>query len=236
MKYFELTFRFDNQDESMTRFDGLPVQELADFLSALNKAVSNKNHLVLSEIKGNCYAPVISTPNKTEFEELKTLHTEIEKGNYESLKKNEKAYFNHISKLLNKGYGLSIYDKDKNFYKNIETLSVKKHYPYFYHTNEIIGILTQIGSRNLASKNTIYVDSYATEIKINKMQEQQLKEYFKVGKIAFYITEKINKESGKVEFAELDSFEIIAEEKSFYQSIESVRNKYGDYFSKQLKS
>lgn len=236
MEYFELTFRFDNQDESMTRFEGLPVQELADFLIALNKAISNKNKLVLSEIKGNCYAPVISTPNKTEFEELKTLHAEIEKGNYEGLKKDERAYFNYISKLLSKGYGLSIYDKEKKFYKNIEALPVKKHYSYYYHTSEIVGVLTQIGSRNLASKNTIFVDSYATEIKIDKTQESQLKEYFKAEKIAFYITEKINKESGKVELAELDSFDLISEGDSFYQSIESVRDKYGDYFSEQLKS
>lgn len=236
MDFFELTFRFDNQDGNMTRFEGLPIQELIGFLNALNKAVSSKNHLVLSEIKGNCYAPVISTPIKTEFEELKVLHTEIEKGNYNALNKNEKAYFNYISELLKKGYEISVYDNEKEFYKNIEILSVRKHYPYFYNTNEIVGVLTQIGSRNLSSKNTMFVDSYATEIKIDEAQENRLKEYFKSGRLAFHITEKINKESGKVEFAELDSFEVLRQEKSFYEAVESVRNKYGDYFSEQLNS
>jgi len=236
IEFFELTFRFNNQDGNMSRFKGLSIQELADFLNALNKAITSKNQLVVSEIKGNCYAPVVSTPIKTECEELKVLHSEIEKGNYNSLNKNEKIYFNYLGELLKKGYGLSVYDQKKDFYKSIENISIKKHYPHYYSTNEITGVLTQIGSRNLASKNIIFVDSYPTEIKINKTQENQLKEYFKSKKIAFYITEKINKESNKVESAELDSFEVIESEKSFYDSIESVRNKFGDYFSEHLNS
>lgn len=234
MDYFELTFRFDDQDNSLTRFEGLSIEDLMRFLKALDGAISSNNHLVLSEIKGNCYAPVISTPVKTEFEEIKSLHSEIERGNYNSLNKGGKSYFRYISNLLDKGITFSIYDQGKDFYKNIETLPIRKNYPYLYNTNQITGVLTQIGSRNLQSKNIIFVDSYPIEIKISHTQEEQLKDYFKAQKVVFNITEKVNKETGKLEQAELDDFAILKAEKSIYETIDAVREHHGDYFATRL--
>lgn len=71
MDYFELIFRFDNEEQPMNRFDGLPLGDLMRFLNALYKAIpGEKNQIVLSEIKGNCYAPVVSTPNPNQFDAL----------------------------------------------------------------------------------------------------------------------------------------------------------------------
>lgn len=230
MKYFELTFRFDDRNQSLSRFEGFSIQELAEFLKMLSKAVSDNNQLVLSEVKGNCYAPVISTPIATEYEELKSLHTEISNGNYEGLNKNEQTYYRYLSGILGEGKSLKVYDSEKQYYTNIETLPSKQSHPYFYSTTQIEGVLTQIGSRTLNSMNTIFVDTYPIEIRINQTQEDQLKDHYKRTRLIFNITERIKKETGRAEQAELDYFTPV-KELSFYESIDRVRNKYGDYFS-----
>lgn len=230
MDYFELTFRFDNPGESFTRFNGLTIKELAEFLDILSQTMPEGNKMVLSEVKGNCYAPVISTPVKTEFEQLKSLHSEIEAGNYGGLTSKEKKYYRYLSAYNEKGFDIRVYDDTKTYYKNIVNLVVKEEYPYYYSTAQVTGVLTRIGNRNLDSKNTIIIDNYPYEIEVTREQETRLKSYFKDHRLELNITEKINRENRKIMQAVLNSFDVITEEISFYEKVEQVRERYGANF------
>ena len=62
MEYFDFTLRFDDEDHSLTSRNGLPIEKLGELLLSLSKAVNSddKNPLILSEIRGNCYAFQVS--------------------------------------------------------------------------------------------------------------------------------------------------------------------------------
>lgn len=238
MEPLELTFRFDDEYNSLTRYNGLSIEDLAKFLKALSGAIHSgkDDKMVLSEIKSNCYAPVISTQNVTQFEGIKVLHEKISKGDIRGMNQNQKSYYNTLSSILKDNLSLNIYDKTKSYYKTIERLKEPDIYPYYYQTNAFKGQLTKIGSRNIDSKNTIYISSYPLEIEINKEQDSALMKYYKHSVLEFYLTERINKNSGKTELAVLDDFTVISieERQHFFDAISTIRSKFGRYFSETL--
>ena len=233
MEHFELTFRFDNLEQTMTRYNGLPINQLAKFLQALSKTVSSEeDSIVLSEIKGNCYAPVISTPSRTQYDRIKSLHTQIADGNFDALNKNERYYARILSEIVNKSITLNVYNSEKTFFKTIEHIGDTNVFKHFYATTSKKGYLTKIGSRNFDSKSSIFITTYTNEIEINAQQDAELKDYYKGDFIEFYITEKINKETDKIEHAVLDDFRILDKAANFYSNILMLREKHGEYFSK----
>ena len=79
MEFYDFTLRFDNEDHSLTAKNGLPIEKLAELLLSLSKSVNTdeKNPLILSEIRGNCYAIQVTTPIFTVHENLKVVHRKI---------------------------------------------------------------------------------------------------------------------------------------------------------------
>ena len=232
MENFELTFQFDDLEQTLTRFNGLSISQLAKILQALSKTLSNdEDSVVLSEIKGNCYAPVISTNNRSTFEQIKIVHTVIAENNYNTLTKDEKSYAKVLSDIIAKGYILNVYNENKSYYKKIEKVAQEDIFKHYYSTDAKRGYLTRIGSRDLDSKKTIFISSYPNEIEIDNIQETVLTQYFKNTLIEFYITEKINKETKKVENVTLDSLEVIKNTNSFYDNVETTRLKHGEFFA-----
>lgn len=220
----------------MTRYNGLPINQLAKFLQALSKTLSSdEDEIVLSEIKGNCYAPVISTQSKTQYEKIKTLHSVIAEGNYGALTKNEKSYAKTLSEIMAKSIILNVYNSEKTFFKTIENIGDTNVFKHYYSTTSKRGYLTKIGSRNFDSKSSIFITSYPNEIEIDAHQDAVLKNYYKENLIEFYLTERINKETKKIEHAVLDEFKILDKTANFYDSILLFREKHGAYFSKLLE-
>lgn len=235
MEQFELTFRFENEDNSLTRFNGLSIEELGKFLRALSSAIVSgpEDKMVLSNIKGNCYAAVLSTKSKIQYESVKILHAEIAQRNFKGLNIQQRTYYRTLMGIIKNGLMLNVYDQNKEFYKTIDVSTEVKFFPFFYETNSYKGFLTRIGSRNLNTKNTIFISSSTTEIEISSEQERELISYYKKIELEFYVTEKINKETGKVEMATLDGFVVLATENhlAFSEAVSAVREKFGEYFA-----
>lgn len=233
MEHFDLIFRFDNLEQTMTRYNGLSINQLAKFLQALSKTIStDEDEIVLSEIKGNCYAPVISTPSKTQYEKIKTLHSVISEGNYRALTRNERYYAKTLSEIMTKSIILNVYNTEKTYFKTIEKIGDTNVFKHYYATTSKRGYLTKIGSRNFDSKSSIFITSYPNEIEINAHQDAVLKNYYKKNLIEFYLTERINKETNKIEHTVLDDFKILDNTINFYENILVLREKHGAYFSK----
>lgn len=234
MDYFDITFRFNDKDLALDRFNGLSIDTLAEFLESLHmvtKGISD-DKLVLSEIKGNCYAIVCSTPNITTSDYIKNLHSHIASGDFSVLKPREKAYGQKIMNILADNLTLNVYNNDKSFYKTIKKTVMPKTFPYFYETDSVTGILTRIGGRNIDTKNTIMVSSYIGEIEITKSQDRKLKDYYKNGILEFYFTKRVNKETLKIEKTTLDGFSEVITPSSFIEGVLNIKSKYGDYFAK----
>lgn len=234
MEYFDLTFRFDNEEQPMSRYNGLPLGELIRFFNALYKTIpGDKSQLVLSEVKGNCYAPVVSTPNPIQYDAIKNLHSRIASGDYGGFNKNERNYTNTIIEMTSGSISLNVYDKEKKFYKSYQKIKPPKEYQHFYETQAIKGVLTRIGGRNLDSKISIFVNTYPHEIIITAAQDKALSANYKSKELEFHITERINKKTEKVDLAVLDSFKVLEASRTLYDNIKEVRKEYGSYFASE---
>lgn len=235
MNSFDITFRFNDNDNTLDNHNGISINVLADFLQSLydvTKGVSD-GKIVLSEIKGNCYAAVLSSPNITTIDYMQTLHTYISSGNFEALKSKEKEYSNRLMNIIGDKLILNVYNNDKSYYRTIEHTKLPVFFPYYFETDSIVGILTRIGGRNINTKNTILVSSYTGEIEISNTQDNKLKRFYKNGILEFYITKKIDKETNKVEKAVLDDFiELSIPVSNFTDTVKNIREQYGEYFSK----
>lgn len=240
MEELELTFRFDDELNSLTRFKGLPIDVFALFLKNLSDAIDAKqnNDIFVSEIKGNCYAPVISTNSITKYAEMKALHEGISTNNYTNLNAKQKEYAKSLKKILGNKYYLDIYDNDKNYYKSIKEINIEDSIKHYYETTAIRGVVTRIGGKTVDSKPKILVSNYSHDIEISNEQDEDLKQYYKNGMLEFYISQRINFKTSTIESAKLEDFLVlnIDNNTNFASSLLSLSKDYGELVAGFLNS
>ena len=237
----ELTFRFDDESNSLNRFNGLPIDLFATFLKALSEAVGVKHDhdLVVSEIKGNCYAPVLSTSSATKFAEIKVLHEEISKNNYSNLNQKQKNYAKTLKTVLGNRFYLDVYDLDKKYFKNIKEIKIEDKIKHYYESTSVRGTVTRIGGKSLESKPKILISNYNHDIEISNEQDESLKEHYKKGVLEFYIVQKINVETNNIESTLLEDFihlDNSNDSMRFPDIIKKISSQYGESISEYLNS
>lgn len=232
MSDLDITFRFNDENNTFTNKHGLSIEVVAEFLKSIynvTKGISDEN-IVLSEIRGNCYAMVMSMQNPAQNEYLQNLYSRFSSGNVETLKSKEREHYNVISSLIEKKIILNIYTADKKYYKTIDKLKKIELFPHYFETDVVKGIITKIGSRNIDTRNSILISSYSGEIEITDLQDHDLKIYYKKELLEFYITKKINTETGKVDKTILDDFVVLEDVRDFASTSILIKEKHGKYF------
>jgi hypothetical protein len=237
----ELTFRFDNEANSLTRFNGLPIDVFANFLKSLSEAVGIKNStdLVVSEIKGNCYAPVISTNSVTKYAEIKVLHEAISNNSYSNLTAKQISYAKSLKHILGNKYYLDVYDLDKSYFKKIKEINIVERVKHYYESTSIRGTVTRIGGKTLDSKPRILISKYEKDIEITDAQDEALKAYYKTGMLELYLVQKVNSETNQIESALLENFIVLKssnDSMSFLDVVSDLRIQYGNKISDYLNT
>lgn len=226
MKKNILTFRFDDENHSLSRENGFPINILSDFLQSLFKvSESLSKDIMLYEVRGNCYAMDIISHDLSVIGYLQDLHDRISENNIISLNRKEIEYTRKIDKILSER---KIYLNVKNdgYNKVIKEIKFPEIYPYHYETDSIKGIIIKIGSKTESSQATIGVSNYPGGIQITTEQERELKSLYKDAFIDFYITKRINTDDGKTEETILDGYRVV-KPNNFYDTIKTIRSKYG---------
>lgn len=228
MIVYDLTLRFDNEDHSLTKTNGLDIIELSELLSKLSKAVGKEDKLVLSEVKGNCYAFLLSTINFPTYQNLKAIHTPISNNNYNSLNNVQLEYIDTLRKIIKRNkFNFQAYDKDKSFKVETNEIIIKEDPKYYYEIGTIVGIVTSIGGINLEATSYINIAKKNFPIKVNPDLERELIPYFKKHKIRLTIKKKIKFDTDKIVGGEAISFELI-ENKTFQEISNELKVKYPD--------
>lgn len=239
MDFLELTFRFDDHQNSLTRYNGLPVDVFAAFLKSISEAleIKNSHDLVVSEIKGNCYAPVLSTSSATKYAEIKVLHEAIALNNYGNLTGKQINYAKSLKNILGSKYYLEVYDKDKSYFRKIDEIAILSKVKYYFESTSIRGTVTRIGGKTLDSKPKILISTFDKDIEISEIQDEALKSLYKTGMLELYIVQKVNTTTNQIESAVLDDFIILKHqntETNFAENIEKLRNTFGEKISEYL--
>lgn len=239
MKTFDFTLRFDDNSHSLTAKNGLSVKDLSELLSSLYEAlnVSDTDKLVLSEIRGNCYAINLTTNNELVHENLKVVHRKISTNDYQGLNKKQIKYVNKVKNILNDNLFLQAYDETKDFKVEVSEINIPK-LPEFYHEiTSVYGIVTSIGGRSIDGVSYIRINGHNYDIKVTSSQERKLIPYFKKNKMRLILNKKISTDDKQVKSAELESFEA-TENIGFNKNIENNRtsdfdDKVFDLFKKR---
>jgi hypothetical protein len=229
MSTFEITLRFDDDDHSLTARNGLAIDDLSELLSHLSKAVpfQSEDKIVLSEIRGNCYALNLATNSIVVHNSLKIVHEKIGLNDYSGLNHYQKNYAKKIKSVLGNNLKLDVYTKDKSFEVKINHIALPKQSEFYFNIVSINGLITSIGSKSLKSKSFIHISSTSFDIEVTRDQERELSKYFKNRKINFIINKKISTENSDVKSAKLESFNVLNDDK-FTDILSKIREEISD--------
>ena len=229
MEPYNLTLRFDDPDHALTAEDGLPIDEVAKLLHSLSEAidVDNEHKVVLSQVKGNCYALNLSTYSVTKYETMKVIHRKVSENDYNGLTIKERQYAIVIKDVLNGHYTLDVYDDKKDFRVRVEKVQIPRVPTYYYEIGTLYGIVTSIGGQTIDGASSILISQQNYPIKVTQSQEQELLEYFKKIKLLFTLRKKLRYDNDTVVSAELESFEPTNKE-TFAMSVRKLRAKHKD--------
>lgn len=229
MKTFDFILRFDDKNHTLTAKNGISVKDLSDLLSSLYDAinVSDSDKLVLSEVRGNCYAINLTTNNELLHENLKVVHKKISVNDYQGLNNKQIKYASKVRSILKDDLFMQAYDENKNFKVSVDKVDIPK-VPKFYHEiTSVYGIITSIGGRSIDGASYIRINGHNYEIKVTVKQERKLLPFFKICKMRLIINKKISTEDKQIKSATLESFES-TEKISFFNSIENIRTEEFD--------
>ncbi|WP_020600303.1 hypothetical protein [Spirosoma panaciterrae] len=213
MEMYDLTLRFDDHQHTLTAEDGLPIDEVAKILASLSQALGlNKDQkVVLSDVRGNCYALNLSTNSITVHETLKVIHRKISQNDYQGLTTQERQYVATLKSVMRDEYTLDVYDNTKEFRVHVEKVNLPKTPQYYYDRSTVYGVITLIGGQTIDGATYINIGLQNYPIKVTAYQERQLIKYFKQNKILFTINRRIRYDNDAVVSAELETFEITGE-------------------------
>jgi len=239
MKTFDFILRFDDNSHSLTAKNGLSVRDLSELLGSLYEAlnVSDADKLVLSEVKGNCYAINLTTNNELVHENLKVVHKKISINDYQGFNKKQIKYANKISSILNGKLYLQAYNENKDFKVDVNEINIPKLPKYYHEISSVKGIITSIGGRSIDGASYVRINGHNYDIKVTSSQEKKLIPFFKKNQMRLVLNKKISTDDKQVKSAELESFEP-TENISFNQNIKYSRtsefdDKVYDLFKKR---
>jgi hypothetical protein len=227
MHTYDFTLRFDNDAHSLTAYKGIPAEDVGKILIDLTNALGKGHEIVLSEIKGNCYALNITTPDIVTHEILKVIHKRIEKNDFLGLNSEQRKYAGTISGIMrNRHVYLDVYTKDKEEYhvKVFEIIVPEKPRHYF-EIGSIYGKITAIGGKTLNGKANIKINDGHFDIEVTPTQERTLLAHYKKTKLLLTIKKKIDFDSGNILSAILEDYEEVSE-RDFFKGLKNLSNDY----------
>ncbi|HAH54801.1 MAG TPA: hypothetical protein DCM02_05810, partial [Flavobacterium sp.] len=222
--------RFDDNNHSLTAKNGLSIKELSELLSSLYEAinVSNKDTLVLSEIRGNCYALNLTTNNELIYENLKVVHKKISHNDFDGLNKKQISYAEKVKTILKGNLSLQAYDDSKTFNFEVKDINIVQDLPSFYfEINSEYGIITSIGGRSIEGVSNIRINGQNYDIKVSAKQERELLPFFKKNRLHLVLNKKIATDDNEIKSATLESFEI-TDDINFYDNLQNSISELSD--------
>jgi len=225
MKTFDFILRFDDSSQSLSAKNGLSIKDLSGLLSSLYDAlnVSEIDTLVLSEVRGNCYAINLTTNNELIHDNLKVVHKKISQNDYQGLNRNQMKYVANVKSILKDNLTLQAYSDDKAFKVEVLDIEIPDLPKHYFEISSVYGIITAIGGRVIGGTSYIRVDGINYDIKVTRNQERELLPYFKNKRMRLLVNKRISTEDNKVKAADLERFEVV-QDYDFLDKINEVRS------------
>jgi len=239
MADYRFSLKFDDDNHRLDERNGISLPAMLPLLDKLSKALdweTTDKSAVLTGISGNCYQLNFATGLRTEFEMFRTLHDAIVEGDFTGLSKRQLDYVETLQKFqLDNGVWMEAFSGDRKWHQKIEQIDLKPQVRFTSEIDEVVGVISQIGSANLNTKAQIKIAGEAYKVNITNDQEKELKPLLKEGKIAFCVEKKVELESRTVKEATLLSYNVL-KTNSFADSLESISEELKTFFDSDQAS
>jgi hypothetical protein len=205
----KFSIKIDDDVHSLNAENGIGLDKIGDLLKALFGAIDNGtgSKITLGDVRGNCYALDFFTKDQGIYENFLTVHRNIEQVGVDDLTFEQKKYAATLKIVLGGKYYLTAYDKEYIPVAEINEIGKKQLTSFYYSTDTVYGILSELGSSTLAnSKKHIYLDGINYKIFISGAQDLELKPYYGTHKIRAEIRQKRSSVDGHIINSELISF------------------------------
>lgn len=223
MELYQFTLRFDDEEHQLTAQNGLGIDEVSLILAALSKAtkVTSSEKIVLSEIKGNCYALEFTTSSVTKYETLKVIHRKIGDSDFSGLSNDELSYVSVIKDIIDGRYNFKAYNPGKDFIISVDNIILPEDPEFYFDITTVTGVVVGIGGKTIEGKSSISLFGVPYQISVSASTEKTLLKYFKKNKVSFVVKRKIKFADDSIISAELESFEV-SSEKTFGELAEDL--------------
>jgi hypothetical protein len=230
---FTFSLKIDDDKQTLSETNGLPIKQLGQLLIDLDKALElNGKDCTLSHISGNCYQLDYSTTNFAKHNDFVGLMQNVSKYEIDEIPQHQKAIKRTLNSILGLNYYALAYNYQKEEIAKI-TATSEDIYKAEYYTSEIIsGVITLIGNKTIDRPANIVVQdldgSSTYTIPVNNEQENALSQYYKYtsGVLVFEVRFKKDLVNNKSYPVSLTSFKVKSDKK-INQSIKAFLDKHG---------
>lgn len=235
MSEYKLILKFDDGIHSLSKEKGITILNLSEILKDLYHALDLDSNInfTLTEIKSSSYAVLFSCTSKIYVDRFKKLNENINQE--PNLPAKEKKYAESISNILKSGVFVTAQVENENWSVELNEIKAEIGPNYYYEVEEIVGIVTKIGSDDLDSKSIIRLDKFHFNITISKKQENELRDIFKANKISAVVKIKKSLENSKILDSSLLNFTVI-DNKNFKELVEELHSLNDDVFADVIDS
>ncbi|WP_295651928.1 hypothetical protein [uncultured Mucilaginibacter sp.] len=205
----KFSIKIDDEAHSLTKEDGIPINKIGELLQKLLAAIDNGtgNKVTLGQVRGNCYALDFYTQDIGLHNNFITVHKNIEQVEIDDLPHEQKQYAAALKVVLGGRYYLKAYDDEGTEIAAINDIGRKQLTSYYYSTDTVYGILSELGSANLSTaKKHIFLDGVPYRIYISKDQDLELKPYYGTDKLRVELRQRKSSIDGHIVNSDLLSF------------------------------
>lgn len=239
---YKFSIKIDNQEHSLTKEDGIPIESVGEILTALAKAINfDSTKVTLEEIRGNCYAMDFTTTDERPYNTFYDLHTRLEVVSEDDLSDNEALYAKALRKVIRKhGVYVEALNSDRKRIAKITDLLPSKEASSIHYHKTIYGTIISFGGKN-ENKSQAVVEIYdGTKLSIFLSKDHEfkmlevLRSVYKQRPIRMKVRVKVSQNSSKKQYF-LESFHVPSKT-TLYENISLSIQNQSDVFGDLLDS
>jgi hypothetical protein len=211
----KFSIKIDDENHSLSKENGIPINEIAPLLESLFKAIDTGSgeKLTLGQVRGNCYALDFFSEDTGYLANFTVVHKNIQEVSLDELQPEQQRYASNLKAVLGDKYFLTAYDNDNKEFATIANIEQASSIQLYYTTDTIYGVVSELGSGNnlSARRKHIYVDGFSSRISISKEQDAALKNLYGSHRLRLEIRQKRAIADGRIIGCELEEFVILSE-------------------------
>jgi hypothetical protein len=207
MKY-PFSFTINDKEKKLSPKSGISLCALSKILCDMYEATDpgDGSTVTLSGINNHGYTPTFVTESEYRYDRFIDVHNRIHDRGIEDLTPKEAKYARTLKGVLKGGLYIEPHDKDEKIITTINASEIKQTVQGYFSSTTVYGIITEMGSQNLAMGTHIYLDGFDYKIFTSPEQDAMLRSYYRNGRLSLKVRQKRSLQNNKIINASLISF------------------------------